>query len=86
MEVKYTTHFLHKLEDIFAESDFALRYEKGSFKSGYCVLNDTKVVIVNKYYSLEGKVNCLIDIIRTITLDVAGLRDKSKELLKEIQE
>ena len=64
MEIKYTKHFLNKLEDIFAESDYMLRYEKGNFKSGFCVLKSTKVIIVNKFYSLEGKVNCLVDILR----------------------
>ena len=34
MEVKYTKHFLHKLEDLFSETDYQLRYEKGSFNSG----------------------------------------------------
>ena len=50
MEIKYTNHFLGKLEDIFAESDYILRYEKGNFQSGFCVLNENKIAIVNKYY------------------------------------
>ena len=50
MVIKYTSHFLHKLEDLFAESDYMLRYEKGNFKSGYCVLKDTKMVLVNANY------------------------------------
>ena len=54
MTVRYTKQFLSKLEDIFAESDYVLRYEKGSFKSGYCLLHDTKIAIVNKYYTTEG--------------------------------
>ena len=55
MTVRYTKQFLGKLEDIFAESDYILRYEKGNFKSGYCVLKDTRIAIVNKYYTVEGK-------------------------------
>lgn len=50
MVIKYTKHFLDKLENLFAESEFILRYEKGNFKSGYCVLKENKVVIVNKYF------------------------------------
>ena len=66
MEVKYTTQFLSKLEDIFSESDYMLRYEKGNFQSGYCLLRETHVAIVNKYYPLEGKVNSLIEILKQI--------------------
>ncbi|KAA9332704.1 hypothetical protein [Adhaeribacter soli] len=85
MELKYTRHFLTKLEDLFAESDYMLRYEKGNFKAGYCVLKDMKVVVVNKYYALEGKVNCLYEILRNITIDTSRLSEKNQEFLAEIQ-
>jgi hypothetical protein len=84
VEIKYTNHFLNKLEDVFAESDYVLRYEKGNFRSGYCILNDTKIVIVNKYYTLEGKVNSLVDILKNITIDVSTLSGKNKQLLLEL--
>jgi len=85
MELKYTRPFLSKLEDIFAESDFVLRYEKGSFKAGYCLLKDMKVAVVNKYYSLEGKINCLYDILRTIAVDESRLSDKNRQLYLAIR-
>ncbi len=84
MEIRYSKNFLHKLEDIFSESDYILRYEKGNFKSGYCIINDTKVVVVNKFYSLEGKVNCLLDIIKTIDLNTDHLNPKNKKLYMEL--
>lgn len=84
--VKFTPNFLHKLEDIFAESDFVLRYEKGNFKSGYCVLNEQKIVIVNKFYPLEGKVNCLLDIIKEIKFDISKFSEKNKVLYFELSQ
>jgi hypothetical protein len=53
--IKYTTQFQLKLEEMIAESDYTLRYEKGNFKSGYCVLKDQKIMIINKFYTTEGK-------------------------------
>jgi hypothetical protein len=84
MELKYTRSFLTRLEDIFAESDFILRYEKGSFKAGYCLIKDKKVVVVNKYFPLEGRINCLYDILRSIELDTSGLAERSQQLYQEI--
>jgi hypothetical protein len=84
--LKYTPNFLRKLEDIFAESDYVLRYEKGNFKSGYCILNEQKVVIVNKFYPLEGKINCLIAIIREINMDMNNFSEKNKVLYFEISQ
>lgn len=84
MEIKYTRHFINKLEDIFSESDFILRYEKGNFKSGYCILRENKIAIINKFYSLEGKINCLIDILRSIELKTDKLSTKNLQLYKEV--
>ena len=85
MEIKFSKHFLNKLEDVFSESDYILRYEKGNFKSGYCIIKDTKVVVVNKFYSLEGKVNCLVDILKTIDLDLDQLGQKNQKFFKELR-
>ena len=84
MELKYTRPLLNKLEDIFAESDFVLRYEKGNFKAGYCLIKDMKVAIVNKYFPLDGKINCLYDILRSIQIDASRLSPKSLQLYREI--
>jgi hypothetical protein len=85
-EIKYTQHFLNKLEDLFAESDYVLRYEKGNFKSGYCILKDTKIVIINKYYPLVGKINCLLDIIKLVDLNIEDISDKNRKFLLNILE
>ena len=82
--IKFTNQFLHKLEDLIAESDYILRYEKGNFKSGYCLLKDTKVAVVNKYYSLEGKISCLVDIIKDIDIDPQDLSEGNKKVLSQL--
>ncbi|MFY0593873.1 hypothetical protein [Roseivirga sp.] len=86
MTIRYTKQFLNKLEDVFSESDYVLRYEKGSFKSGYCVLNDTRIAIVNKYYTTEGKINCLIDILKSVEIDKSKLSEKNASLLSELSQ
>ncbi len=84
MEIKYSNHFLNKLEDIFSESDYILRYEKGNFNSGYCIIRETKVVVVNRFYSLEGKINCLLDILKTIDFNTEKLNPKNLKLYNEL--
>lgn len=82
--IKYTNQFLSKLEDIVAESDYTLRYEKGNFKSGYCVLKDQKIIIVNKFYTTEGKINALLDILKSVTLDTSRFSEKNRKLYQEL--
>lgn len=87
MTIKYTKNFLDKLENLFASSDYILRYEKGNFKSGYCILKENKIVIINKYYTLEGKINALIDIIKELGFLPKDFSDKKiQDLLTELQQ
>ncbi len=83
-EFNYTKHFLNKLEDLYSETDYHLRYEKGNFKSGYCLLNSKKIAIVNKYYSLEGKINCLIEMLKEIEISPDKLSTKNQKLYLEL--
>jgi hypothetical protein len=82
--IKYTVPFLTKLEDMIAESDYTLRYEKGHFKSGYCVLKDQKIIIINKFYTTEGKINALLDILKNVQLDATRFTEKSQKLYEEL--
>jgi hypothetical protein len=82
--IKYTHQFLTKLEDLISESDYMLRYEKGNFKAGYCVLRDQKIMIVNKFFLTEGKINALLEILKNTTLDTTRLSEKNKKLYDEL--
>lgn len=84
--VKYTNQYLVKLEDLIAESDYFLRYEKGNFKSGYCLLRDQKIMIVNKFFTTEGKINILLEILKNVSLDTTRFSDKNKKLYDELQQ
>lgn len=84
--IKYTNQFLTKLEDMIAESDYTLRYEKGNFKSGYCLLKEQKIIIVNKFYTTEGKINALLEILKSIVLDGSRFTEKSQKLYEELHQ
>jgi hypothetical protein len=82
--IKYTNQFLTKLEELIAESDYILRYEKGNFKSGYCLLKEQKIMIVNKFFAVEGKINALLDILKGVELDTSKFSEKSMKLYEEL--
>jgi len=84
--IKYTNQFLLKIEEMLGESDYTLRYEKGNFKSGYCVLKDQKIMIVNKFYTTEGKINALLDIIKGTAIDTSKFSEKSQKLYEELSQ
>ncbi|NGF57123.1 hypothetical protein G5B00_11420, partial [Parapedobacter sp. SGR-10] len=84
--ISITQYNLDKIEDLFETIGYKVRYEKGNFKTGACVLQNTKVVVVNKFSNLEVKINSLIQLLREFELDKAVLEEKQwlfyKSLMK----
>jgi len=85
MEIKYTKHFLTKLEELISACGYILRYEKGHFKSGYCLLKDNKVAVINKFFPLEGRITSIIDILKEIKQPEGELNEAQMKLWKAIK-
>jgi len=82
--MKYTQATLDKLEAITEEAGYVLRYERGTFQSGYCILEEKKVVVLNKFLQTEGRINTLIDLIPQLEINAEVLTEESKKLYQEI--
>lgn len=82
--MKYTQTTLDKIETVIEESGYIVRYERGSFQSGFCILEDRKVVVLNKFLQLEGRINTLIDLIPQLRIDALTLTPESKKWFDEI--
>lgn len=59
---------LTKLENIVKDRGYTLRYEKGSFDSGHCIVNERKIIIINKFFRLPAKIETLTEIIEKLNL------------------
>jgi hypothetical protein len=45
--------------------------KKVRFQSGYCILEDKRVAVVNKFFETEARINALIDIISQVELSTS---------------
>ncbi|MEO9144065.1 MAG: hypothetical protein ABI237_00780 [Ginsengibacter sp.] len=82
--MKYNQSTLNKLEKILEEAGYIVRYERGSFQSGYCILEHKKVVVLNKFLIPEGRINTLTDIIPTVNINYDSLTLDSQKLYDEL--
>ncbi len=78
--MKYTQSTLDKLENVTEEAGYILRYERGTFQSGYCILEAKKVVVLNKFLQIEGRINTLIDLIPQLDINPDLLSDEARKL------
>lgn len=82
--MKYTQTTLDKIDKMIEESGYIVRYERGSFQSGFCILEDKKVVVLNKFLQLEGRINTLIDLIPQLKINEESLTADSKKWFDDI--
>ncbi|MEO5500269.1 MAG: hypothetical protein ABIR31_02400 [Ginsengibacter sp.] len=82
--MKFNQHNLDKLEKILTEAGYVVRYERGSFQSGYCILEEKKVVVLNKFLNPEGRINTLLEIIPAIGVNYDLLTHESQKLYESI--
>lgn len=82
--MKYTQHTLDKLEELLAEIHYVVRYERGTFQSGYCILEQKKVVVLNKFLQMEGRINTLIDIIPKLIQNPDSLSPEARKTFDQV--
>lgn len=83
---KYTKHTLKKMETLFSEMDYTIRYEKGNFNSGYCIVENRKMAVINKFFDTEGRINCLLEIFQfVVDYPVDDLTEASAKVFKQLQ-
>ena len=82
--MKYTQTTLDKLEKVLDDAEYVLRYERGTFQSGYCILEQRKVVVLNKFLQLEGRINTLVEIIPQLSINTDTISPESKKVHEEV--
>ena len=82
--MKYTQNILDKIEGIAEESGYVIRYERGNFQSGYCILQAKKVIVLNKFFQTEGRINTLIDLMPQLEINFDALTLESQKMYEEV--
>lgn len=50
------------------------------------MIEDQKVVVINKFFPLESKVNVLVEILKSIEFDVAALDESQRKLVQKVKQ
>ena len=84
--LKPTQHSLDKLEELFMQAGYTIRNEKGNFKSGSCLIETSKIIVLNKFSTVETKVAFLVESLQKIFVDESLLDEKALKLFHELKQ
>lgn len=82
--MKYNQTTLDKLERVLEEIGYIIRYERGTFQSGYCILEQKKVVVLNKFLQVEGRVQTLVDLVPQLVQQPEFLSPEARKTFEEV--
>lgn len=74
---------LRELETLAANSGIGLRYEKGDFEGGYCVLKDERLIVVNKKLAPQRRASILAQGLAEIGIDEMYLKPALREFIED---
>lgn len=82
--MKYTSTTLSKIEKIAEDAGYVIRYERGNFQSGYCILQAKRVIVLNKFFQTEGRINTLVDLMPQLDINFDALTLESQKMYEEL--
>jgi hypothetical protein len=83
--IKLTQSTLDKLEELLILGGYKVRTERGNFKSGSCIVEHSKLIVLNKFSPVETKVGFLIEAIQQLELDTSMMDAAFLKFLEQVR-
>jgi hypothetical protein len=74
---------LKELESLADSSGITVRYEKGDFEGGFCVLKAERLIVVNKKLAVSKKASVLAQGVAEIGIENRYLKPAIREFIEE---
>ncbi|MCZ7604369.1 MAG: hypothetical protein QY331_08600 [Melioribacteraceae bacterium] len=75
---------LSDLRSLANQMGATVRFERGDFKGGYCVLKESKVIVINKLSSTQRKVMTLSAALNELGVDSVYMPPRLREIIEEM--
>jgi len=80
--LRYTITTLKKIELVYNESGYTIRYEKGHFQAGFCILQAKNVIVVNKFFDTRSRIQTLLDLVDSLSVNPDLLSSESRDFFE----
>ena len=75
---------IQDLRSVATQLGATVRFEKGDFKGGYCLIKENKVIVINKNANLQRKAMILSAALKELGVDDIYLNPKLREIIEEM--
>lgn len=75
---------IQDLREVATQLGATIRFEKGDFKGGYCLIKENKVIVINKNANLQRKAMILSAALKELGIDEIYINPKLREIIEEM--
>jgi hypothetical protein len=74
---------LAELEEVADRLGYKIRYEKGNFEGGYCVLKESRLLVVNSRNEIERRIIIVAKSLKEIGIDDVFVKPNVREIIEK---
>jgi hypothetical protein len=75
---------INQLKTVAQQLGATVRFEKGDFKGGYCLIKENKVIVINKFANTQRKAMILSAALKELGVDQIYLTPNLREIINEM--
>ncbi len=76
---------INELKEVALQLGATVRFEKGDFKGGYCILKDSKIIVINRTANTQRKAMILSAALKELGVDKIYLTPRLREIIDEME-
>lgn len=76
---------LDELKEVALQKGIKVRFEKGDFNGGYCILKSEKVIVINKMAQTQRKLIILVEALKEIGVDDIYINPRIRNIIENIE-
>ena len=69
------------IKEIFEKLDYKIILDKGNFNTGFCLLEEERIIVINKNKPYENRIKILSEILSTLDLNGIFIKPYIRELI-----
>jgi len=74
---------LRELEELAEKSGISVRYEKGDFDGGYCILKAERIIVINKRLAGQKRTSILAQALAEVGIEEFYLKPAVREFIED---
>ncbi|WP_337865570.1 hypothetical protein [Ignavibacterium sp.] len=77
---------IDELKQVAAQLGVSVRFEKGDFKGGFCIVKENKIIVINKFANTQRKAAILATALKELGIDDIYINPRLREIINEMTE